>query len=101
MPSNQWRSALWNTVKSRLGLDGPIAADPDLPKGLQAINDNDLDLAIACVTATSRRFPKDPYPYYNRGNAHFHKQDYERALADFSRAIEVSPTFAQAYYSRA
>src|SRR5260370_22215651 len=97
MPANRWRTELWSTVKSRLGLHGPIGDDPDFQKGVQALNDKDYDLAIACFTAAIRRFPKDPVPYHNRGNAHFEKGDYDKAVADYSHALEVSPTSAPPY----
>jgi tetratricopeptide repeat protein len=31
---------------------------------------------------------------YNRGNAYFDGQQYERAIGDFSRAIELDGSFA-------
>ena len=100
MPFNRWRSEVWNSVKSRLGLHGPLGDDPDFHKGVLALEDKDYDLAIACFGAVLRRFPNDPIPYHNRGNAHFQKRDYDKAAADYTRAIEVSPTFAPAYYAR-
>jgi tetratricopeptide (TPR) repeat protein len=38
--------------------------------------------------------------YYNRGDAHFKKGETDRAIADFTKAIEKDPRFANAYYYR-
>ena len=39
--------------------------------------------------------------YNNRGLVCADRQDYQRAIADFSKAIELNPQFAQAYNNRA
>jgi tetratricopeptide (TPR) repeat protein len=38
--------------------------------------------------------------YYNRGNANYLKEDYDHAIADYTEAIRLDPTFARAYYNR-
>ncbi|MDE0689339.1 MAG: tetratricopeptide repeat protein [Candidatus Poribacteria bacterium] len=38
--------------------------------------------------------------YYNRGLAHSKKGELERAIADYTKAIELKPDYADAYYSR-
>ena len=38
--------------------------------------------------------------YYNRGLAYANLQNYEQALADFSKAVELNPSLAEAYYYR-
>lgn len=38
--------------------------------------------------------------YYNRGDAHFKKGETDRAILDFTKAIEMNPRFANAYYYR-
>jgi tetratricopeptide (TPR) repeat protein len=45
--------------------------------------------------------PNDAQAYYNRGNCYLHKKDYDRALADFSKAIEINPNLGVAYNNRA
>jgi protein O-mannosyl-transferase len=48
-----------------------------------------------------RQEPEVPMAYYNRG-IFFMKttQDYEKALADYSKAIELKPDYAEAYNNR-
>ena len=38
--------------------------------------------------------------YYNRGLAHSKKGELELAIANYTRAIELKPDYADAYYSR-
>ena len=69
------------------------------------------------VSAPSRR-PDDPFEsalaasnflvetrpsakaFYDRGNLYETTFDYRRAIADYSRAIELDPAQADAYYDR-
>jgi tetratricopeptide (TPR) repeat protein len=44
--------------------------------------------------------PQNAYLYYNRGNIHVQRQDYERAMEDYNRAIELDANLAEAYYNR-
>ena len=38
--------------------------------------------------------------YYNRGNAHSSRKDYARAIADYSKTIQINPRHAHAYNNR-
>jgi tetratricopeptide (TPR) repeat protein len=38
--------------------------------------------------------------YYNRGNVRYRLEDRQGALRDYSRAIQLDPTYAKAYYNR-
>jgi tetratricopeptide (TPR) repeat protein len=38
--------------------------------------------------------------FHNRGNAYKSKRDYDRAIADYSEAIRLSPEFALAFCGR-
>lgn len=38
--------------------------------------------------------------YYNRGIAYSEKGEVERAIEDYTKAIELNPKFAEAYYQR-
>jgi tetratricopeptide (TPR) repeat protein len=41
-----------------------------------------------------------PRPYNNRGLAYADQGNLARALADYSKAIELNPNFAAAYFNR-
>jgi tetratricopeptide (TPR) repeat protein len=47
-----------------------------------------------------QRNPKDVVVYHNRGDAYGLKGDIDRAIADYTKAIELNPTYAPAYNSR-
>ena len=38
--------------------------------------------------------------YNNRGNAYYDLKDYQKAIADYTKAIELKPDYATAYYNR-
>lgn len=38
--------------------------------------------------------------YYNRGIAYTEKGEYDQAILNFTKAIEINPKFAEAYYRR-
>jgi len=42
----------------------------------------------------------DAEAYYNRGVSYGKKGEYDRAIADFTKALEINPRLAQAYYNR-
>jgi tetratricopeptide (TPR) repeat protein len=39
-------------------------------------------------------------PFYNRGVVYADKGEYDRAIEDYNRAIELQPKYAEAFYSR-
>ncbi|MFQ5442657.1 MAG: tetratricopeptide repeat protein [Thermodesulfobacteriota bacterium] len=38
--------------------------------------------------------------YLEKGNTHLFDREYDRAISDFSSAIEINPDYAEAYYRR-
>jgi len=46
------------------------------------------------------QYPDIPFVYNNRGNAFIAEGEYERAFADFNKAIELDPGYFMAYYNR-
>jgi tetratricopeptide (TPR) repeat protein len=38
--------------------------------------------------------------YGNRGNSYYAQEDYERAITDYSKAIQIAPEDGQYYYAR-
>lgn len=39
--------------------------------------------------------------YYNRGSIHLKKNEYDQAILDYTKAIEINPRLGAAYYNRA
>ena len=48
----------------------------------------------------SDSLPRDVIALQNRGHAYQAKQDYDRAIADYSEAIRIEPKFAYAFNDR-
>jgi len=45
--------------------------------------------------------PKTAYDFTDRGNAYFDWRDYDKAIDDYSRAVELDPSYASAFFNRA
>jgi tetratricopeptide (TPR) repeat protein len=58
------------------------------------------DAAIQACDQTIGEFPRDAEAYNNRGNAYLAKGDFDRAIADYTKAIEIDPKDADAYNNR-
>ena len=39
-------------------------------------------------------------PYYNRGNVYRENDQYDKAISDYTKAIELNPRFSGAYNNR-
>jgi len=73
----------------------------NLTLGAAKMKLNDYENAIEYLNKTIEINNKNPRPYYYRGLAHLHKKEYDKALADFTYAIELKPDFYQAKFARA
>lgn len=60
----------------------------------------DPELRIKSCSTLLERDSKNAASYYNRGTAFQSKGDLDRAIADYSKATELKPTYAAAYESR-
>ena len=55
---------------------------------------NDSDRSVRGCTRLIEKDPRDAVAYYNRGVAHDEKKDYDPAIADYTRVIEIHPEAA-------
>ncbi|MCX6775999.1 MAG: tetratricopeptide repeat protein [Candidatus Micrarchaeota archaeon] len=51
-------------------------------------------------TITSELEVIDSLAYLSRGSAHYNKEEYVKAIENFSKIIELNPKYADAYYNR-
>ena len=49
---------------------------------------------------TIQKSPSKPRPYNNGGMFYAHKGDLTQAIADFNKAIELDPDYAEGYNNR-
>ena len=59
-----------------------------------------IALALFISACAVPKKEKDAEAYNNRGVAWQRKGDYDRAITDYTKAIELNPRFAEAYYNR-
>jgi serine/threonine protein kinase/tetratricopeptide (TPR) repeat protein len=62
--------------------------------------ERDFAAAAAVFTGCILKRPEHAAAWYNRGVAHGHLRQYDKAIADYSRAIEVKGDNADAWYNR-
>src|SRR6185369_5325300 len=59
-------------------------------RGNRSINNGEVDLAIEFYT-TSIASGEDPRTYFDRANAYMAKNELDKALADYDKAVELDP----------
>jgi tetratricopeptide (TPR) repeat protein len=59
-----------------------------------------LILFVVSACAEAQRSGSDAEAYFRRGVAYGKMERYEEAIADFSKALELSPAYSAAYYNR-
>jgi len=47
-----------------------------------------------------RQSPKNAYLYYNRGNLYAQRNDYQHAIDDYTRALQLEERLAEAWFNR-
>ena len=57
-------------------------------------------LLIAAGCATVQTELNDPAAYIKRGNAYWSEGQYDQAISDYNKALEINPRHAKAYYNR-
>ena len=57
-------------------------------------------LLLAAGCATMQTGLNDAVAYNNRGIAYARKGQYDQAISDYTKALEINPRYAKAHYSR-
>jgi len=65
---------------------------------LLKLGGENLDLAVADFTEAIQLRPDYGAAYFNRGTAYLSREDYDRAIADIDKAIEIEPPDNFSYY---
>jgi len=75
-------------------------SEPALDSARDACDNQSGEVAITGCTTLINNNPNDEAAYYNRGIEYANKDDHDKAIADFSKAISIKPDYARAYNSR-
>ncbi len=59
-----------------------------------------IALALFISACAASEIENNAEFYYNRGIDRFERGDYDKAISDYSKAIEINPRFAMAYANR-
>lgn len=71
-------------------------------RSVQQVPEGEFDPTIAACTEAIWRGGRDPGfdVYCNRGHAYLNNGDYESAIADLTKALQLNPECIEAYYNR-
>jgi tetratricopeptide (TPR) repeat protein len=69
-------------------------------KAPRAAKEPDPTWTDAALTDLIRRDPRNADAYLDRARSYFEQKDYDRALADYEQAIQLTPDVADAYLGR-
>ena len=61
----------------------------------------DYQQSLVTITEVLNKNRKNPYVWYNLGNIHLQMQEFDKAIEDYTKAIQYEKNLAEAYYNRA
>ena len=61
----------------------------------------DYEQSLTTITNVLNKNKRNPYVWYNLGNIHLQMQEFEKAIEDYTKAIQYEKNLAEAYYNRA
>lgn len=61
----------------------------------------DYQQSMNTLTDVLAKNGRNPYVWYNMGNLHLQMQEFNKAVDDYTKAIQYDPNLAEAYYNRA
>lgn len=77
-----------------------LADDHPLSEEKRAKLNKDLDQAIERATKQIEADPKDVNPYSRRGDAHFMRGNFPKAVADYDKMVELDPSQDAGHWRR-
>ncbi len=90
-------------LSALLALASPARTDrlSEILPCVKGHTDDETIAACTAIIANPKNSEDAPIAYWNRGLAHSSKEQYDRAIEDFSQAIRLKPDYVEAYKSRA
>ena len=68
---------------------------------LQEQEKPDYQQSLTTITGVLSKNKRNPYVWYNLGNIHLQMQEFDKAIDDYTKAIQYEKNLAEAYYNRA
>ncbi len=87
-------------MKKRTAIIGALVSLMPLGQPLVIVTGAVLTSAGVILSVPEKVNAESSVFYYNRGNDKYDVGDYYGAIADYTKAIEISPREADAYYNR-
>lgn len=56
--------------------------------------------SVALWDDVLNKYPDLPKAYIHRGHGYSERKQYDQAISDFTKALEINPRYAEAYYNR-
>ena len=68
---------------------------------LQTYEKPDYQQSLTTISEILGKNKRNPYVWYNMGNIHLQMQEFDKAINDYTKAIQYEPRLGEAYYNRA
>ena len=68
---------------------------------IQAQEKPDYQQSLNTLSNVMNKNKRNPYVWFNMGNIHLQMQEFEKAIDDYTKAIQYERNLAEAYYNRA
>lgn len=78
-----------------------LGVEDRFSQGLSLLESRRYEDAIKAFTISIQKTSHVSEAYNHRGIAWFHKGDYGQAIADYTKAVEINPLYAEAYHQLA
>jgi tetratricopeptide (TPR) repeat protein len=77
------------------------AADKNFMLGIQALSNNELETAVSLFKHVVTNQPRRNWAWYWLGRAHYEMGEYDLAIYEYTKTLEIVGSFSYCYYSRA
>jgi tetratricopeptide (TPR) repeat protein len=76
-------------------------ADANHQLGIQAMRNGDFETAVSLFTHVIKNQPRRNWAWYWLGRAHYELGEYDLAIYEFTKTLEIVGNFSYCHYSRA
>ncbi len=77
------------------------AADENFARGIQALQEGEFETAVSLFTHVVNNQPLRNWAWYWLGRAHYELGEYDLAIYEFTKTLEIVGSFSYCHYSRA